>query len=132
MTPFEPKTLQTRLVQVLGVGLDVHEITFRPMFGGITGYTSGRNFASLSDVGLAFKLSAVDRETLLTEPGARPLRYEAAGPVSKHSVLMPDARLADDAFLAAWLERSIGFCQTLPLPKRRTPSPRAVAKNEIV
>lgn len=120
MTEFDPKALQQKLEQVLGAGRDVHEVTFKPMFGGVTGYTRGRNFVSLSNVGLALKLDAPDREALLTEPGARPLQYDPSMPPSKQSVTVPDAMLDDPDALHSWVERSIRYCQTQPLPKKRT------------
>src|SRR5689334_12491474 len=121
----DPKALQQRLEAVLGRGLDVHEVTFRPMFGGITGYTKGRNFASLSNVGLALKLDGPSREALLAVPGARPLQYEPEMPPSKQSVTLPEAILADDGLLLGWVERSMAFCQTQPLPKKKAPKKAA-------
>jgi TfoX/Sxy family transcriptional regulator of competence genes len=116
----EPKTLQGHIEAALGPMLAHQEVTFKPMFGGITGYTRGRNFASLSNVGLALKLSKPDMAALLLLPGARPLQYEPNAPVSKQSVVVPDTMLADAADLSAWLERSMAHCQTLPLPKKKT------------
>lgn len=116
---FDPKTLQHRLETVLGRGLDVHEVTFRPMFGGITGYTRGRNFVSLSNVGLALKLDANSRDELLAVPGAKPLQYDPEMPPSKQSVTVPETILEDDARLQGWVERSILHCQTLPPPKKK-------------
>ncbi len=123
MSPHEPKALRARLEELLGPRLDVHEVTFRPMFGGITGYTRGRNFASLSNMGLALKLSPADIQELLGVEGARPLRYEPDDPPSKSAVLLPDRLLGDDAFMGAWIDRSMQYCQTLPLPKKRKKAP---------
>lgn len=121
MTEFDPKQLEARLIAALGPQREIGEVTFKPMFGGITGYTCGRNFASLSNVGLALKLSPSDREALLNEPGTRPLQYEPNSPPSKQSVVVSDVILADDARLGAWVARSMVHCQMQPLPKKRKP-----------
>lgn len=118
---FDAKALQQRLEEVLGASREAHEVTFKPMFGGVTGYTRGRNFVSLSNVGLALKLDAEQREALLKEPGARPLQYDPSMPPSKHSVTVPDVMLDDTDRLRAWVEKSITYCQTQPLPKKRAP-----------
>ncbi|ALK08140.1 TfoX/Sxy family protein [Blastochloris viridis] len=121
MGPFDAKVLRGRIEAVLGPEAHALEIAFRPMFGGITGYAFGRNFVSLSDVGLALKLGADDRAALLAL-GGRPLQYDPGGPVSKSSVVVPDDVLGDDARLGEWLRRSIAFCRAAPATPRR---PRA-------
>ena len=45
-------------------------VTFRAMFGGIMAYAEGKPFASLSDVGLALKLSGTDHADMLALDGA--------------------------------------------------------------
>jgi TfoX/Sxy family transcriptional regulator of competence genes len=117
--PFDAKALRARIEAVLGPEAHVLEIAFRPMFGGITGYAFGRNFASLSDVGLAIKLGATDRAALLAA-GGRPLQYEPGGPVSRSSVVVPDVVLNDDAALRAWLHTSIAFCRAAPAKAARS------------
>ena len=80
---YVPAELQARLLAATSPEL---ELSFRPMFGGIMGYARGRPFASLSDVGLAFKLAGADHVALLALPGARPLRYEPDSPPSQSYV----------------------------------------------
>ena len=82
------------------------ELAFRPMFGGIMGYADGKAFASLSDVGLALKLSGADREALLAMPDSKPLQYGADQPPSKSYVVVPEAMLSAPDALRTWIDRS--------------------------
>lgn len=45
-------------------------LSFKAMFGGVSGYMEGRVFASLSNRGLALKLSPSDQTALLQESDA--------------------------------------------------------------
>jgi TfoX/Sxy family transcriptional regulator of competence genes len=65
------------------------ELVFKPMFGGSCAYVKGRVFASLSNAGLALKLSPHDQAELLKVAGAKRLQYEADAPVSKQYVVVP-------------------------------------------
>jgi len=89
------------------------------MFGGIMAHAEGKPFASLSDAGLALKLSGVDRAAMLALKGAAPLRYEPDAPASKNYVLLPSTMLLDEDALRAWIARSAA---SLPAakPRRRT------------
>lgn len=93
--------------------------TFRAMFGGLGSYARGRMFASLSDAGLALKLGPEDRARLLEEEGARRLRYEEGGPVSKTYVVVPPAVANERRLLAGWVLRSVEHTASLPAPKRK-------------
>ena len=106
-----PDSLKQSLVQAVGGSLD---LAFRPMFGGIAAYVDGKVFAMLSDVGLAFKLAAPDRDALLAVPGARPLQYDPYKPPSRSYVSVPDTMLADLPALAGWARRSARHVATLP------------------
>jgi len=99
----DPKTLQTLVAEAAPPDL---ELAFRPMFGGIMGYAGGKVFASLSDVGLALKLTGEDRDALLAVPGSKPLQYEPDQPASKSYVVAPEAMLNDHDTLRAWIVRS--------------------------
>ena len=101
---YDPKELQIICTKAAGPDL---ELAFRPMFGGIMGYAAGKVFASLSDVGLALKLSGADREALLGEPGAKPLQYEPSAPVSKSYVVVPAGMLEESERLREWIVRSV-------------------------
>jgi len=101
--PFDPKQLQTIVENSAPPDLGV---TFRAMFGGIMAYAEGKPFASLSDVGLAVKLSGDAHAELLAIAGAKPLQYDPSQPVSKSYVVVPEAMLKDKDALRAWLKRS--------------------------
>jgi TfoX/Sxy family transcriptional regulator of competence genes len=98
----DPKTLQAALRKAAPPDLD---LAFRPMFGGIMAYADGKAFASLSDVGLALKLSGDDYTALLATPGARALQYTPSMPPSKSYVVVPDAWLDDRETLRPWIVR---------------------------
>lgn len=95
------------------------ELSFRPMFGGAGGYTKGRVFACMGDMGLALKLPEEGQERLLKEPGAAQLQFDPTMPPSKHYVLVPPEYLSDVDRITPWVEESIRYAQTLPLPKKR-------------
>jgi len=97
-------------------------LRFRAMFGGIGAYGRDRMFASLSDAGLALKLSPPDRAALLAKEGARPLQYEAGGPVSKEYVVVPPRIGGDATALAEWVRLSVAHAATKPATKRKRPS----------
>ena len=97
-----PKALQALMQTAAPPDL---ELAFRPMFGGIMAYAEGRAFASLSDFGLALKLSGPDYAELLAIPGAKALQYTPDMPPSKSYVVVPDAMLADREALRAWIVR---------------------------
>ena len=96
----DPKALQAICIGAAPPDL---ELAFKPMFGGIMAYAEGKVFASLSDVGLAFKLSGADRDDLLAIAGSKPLRYEPDQPPSRSYVVVPDAMLSDAASLRTWI-----------------------------
>jgi TfoX/Sxy family transcriptional regulator of competence genes len=102
MMQHDPKRLQS-LMQAAAPDL---ELAFRPMFGGIMGYANGMAFASLSDVGLALKVTRQDQAELGALEGAKPLRYAPDQPPSKTYIVVPDAMLADPAGLRHWIGRS--------------------------
>ena len=94
------------------------DLAFKHMFGGIMAYARGRNFASLSNLGLALKLPNNVHAELLAIDGAKYLQYEPNQPASKQSIVLPGAILLDRDALAHWLQISIDYVSTLPLPKK--------------
>jgi TfoX/Sxy family transcriptional regulator of competence genes len=112
----DPKTLQRIFETAAPPDLD---LAFRQMFGGIMGYADGKAFASLSDVGLALKLSGADREELLAVPGAKPLQYEPDQPPSRSYVVAPEAMLSDRDGLRSWIARSAAGLAPKAKPGRR-------------
>ena len=97
------------------------ELGFRPMFGGIMGYAAGQVFASLSNVGLALKMTGADHVGLSAVPDVKPLRYEPDDPPSKSYLLLPDAMLSDPGSLRSWMARSAaGLRSTTQKPRKRS------------
>lgn len=94
-------------------------LEFRSMFGGMGVYAFSRIFATLSDSGIALKLTEGDRETLLLEPGACLWHPDPAMPPMKEYVVVPEKIATNPEELAHWMERSIGYARTLPPPKKR-------------
>ena len=96
------------------------ELRFRPMFGGIMGYSAGQVFASLSNVGLALKMTGADHLALSELPDVKPLRYEPDDPPSKSYLLLPDAMLSDPGSLQLWIARSAaGLKPTTKKPRKK-------------
>jgi TfoX/Sxy family transcriptional regulator of competence genes len=93
-------------------------LTFRAMFGGLTAYVDDRNFASLSNIGLAFKLSSAHGRDLL-KAGGKMLQYEPTAAPSKTAVVVPEAMLDDVAALRDWAIRSAVYAKSLPLVTKR-------------
>jgi TfoX/Sxy family transcriptional regulator of competence genes len=98
------------------------ELGFRPMFGGIFGYAAGQAFASLSNVGLALKMTGADHAELSAVPDVKPLRYEPDDPPSKTYLLLPEAFLSDPDSLRLWIARSAAGL------KPKTKKPRKIPK----
>ena len=96
------------------------ELGFRAMFGGIMGYAGGQAFASLSNVGLALKMTGTDHSALSEVPDVKPLRYEPDDPPSKTYLLLPDAMLSDPDGLRSWIARSAaGLKPTIKKPRKK-------------
>jgi TfoX/Sxy family transcriptional regulator of competence genes len=113
----DPKALQA-VMEAVSPDL---ELGFRPMFGGIFGYSAGQAFASLSNVGLALKMTGADHAALSKVPGVKPLRYEPDDPPSKSYLLLPDAILSDPDSLRLWISRSAaGLKPATKKPRKKT------------
>lgn len=93
------------------------ELGFRPMFGGIMAYAAGQVFASLSNVGIALKMTGAEHAALSAVPGVKPLRYEPEDPPSKTYLLLPEVMLSDSKALRSWMARSAAGLK----PKTKTP-----------
>lgn len=95
------------------------ELTFKPLFGGVCAYVQGRVFASLSDVGLTFKLEPDAQSALLREPNAKRLRYEPSAPESKTYIVVPLEMQTDALLLAKWAAQSMDYVLAQPAPKAK-------------
>jgi TfoX/Sxy family transcriptional regulator of competence genes len=88
-------------------------IACKRFFGGAAAYVEGRIFMTLTPVGLALKLPADTRATLLAA-GARPLKYFPKAPVKKEYVVLPDNITGDAEALAALVATSLSFVLARP------------------
>ncbi len=112
--------MQCQLDAAAEAFVEEDELVFKPMFGGVCAYVKGRVFASLSNAGLALKLSPDAQTELLRIAGAKRLQYEADAPVSKQYIVVPPQVRRDDASsLANWVGHSITFVLAHPAPKPR-------------
>ena len=91
------------------------------MFGGIFGYAAGQAFASLSNVGLALKMTGADHLALSEVPDVKPLRYEPDDPPSKSYLLLADAMLSDPDSLRSWMARSAAGLTPATKKSRKKP-----------
>jgi TfoX/Sxy family transcriptional regulator of competence genes len=114
----DPKALQAVMEAASPPDL---ELGFRPMFGGIMGYAAGQVFASLSNMGLALKMTGADHAALSEVPGVKPLRYEPDDPPSKTYLLLPGAMLSDPDSLRSWMARSVSGLKPATRKSRKTP-----------
>lgn len=101
-------------------------IECKHFFSGAAAYVDGHIFVTLTKVGLGFKLNPADCAALL-EQGGEPLQYSPGAPVKKDYVLLAQALRNDPKALAPWIQASVDFCKTQPLPRKR--KPRAARKN---
>jgi len=116
----DAKDMQKAIELALGTKLIDYEINFRAMFGGIMAYTFGRPFASLSNAGIAVKLSAADRDRLIETKGGYPLRYKPDDPPSKSYTVLPLSIVETNPDECEyWLTMSMQYCKSLPLKKKK-------------
>jgi TfoX/Sxy family transcriptional regulator of competence genes len=109
--------LQDKLSAAVEVLMLDGDLSFKSMFGGISGYLNGRVFASLSNIGLALKLSAEDQVALLKQAGAKRLRYEPDAPESKQYIVVPEAIQDSCEALSIWVKHSVDYVLAQPAPK---------------
>lgn len=95
------------------------ELEFKPMFGGVCAYVKNRVFASLSNVGLALKLSPTAQTELLKLEEAKRLQYETDSTPSKQYIVVPPEVWTDERDLAVWLKQSVDFVIAQPAPKSK-------------
>ena len=93
-------------------------LSFRPTFGGILAYVGPRDFASISSVGLAFKLSSAQGRDLL-KAGGKMVQHDENSPASKTAVVVPEDMLADLERLRTWATRSAIYAKSLPPALRK-------------
>ncbi len=96
-------------------------LEIKHFFGGAAAYADGRICITLTNVGLAMKLSEADRAAA-RKAGGRALRYFPNGPIKKDYVVLPRKIRDDTRSLRAWARKSIAYAVTLPKPKKRKPA----------
>jgi TfoX/Sxy family transcriptional regulator of competence genes len=94
-------------------------LEYKHFFSGAAVYAQGRICMSFTPVGFAIKLPEESRNTLITEQGAKPLRYFAKGPIKKDYVVLPKAVLNDIRALRNWVKLSVEYVVSLPPPVKR-------------
>ncbi|MCW3097351.1 MAG: TfoX N-terminal domain protein [Chthonomonadaceae bacterium] len=122
------EAMQEQMVNAIKTLPVARDWTFKPMFGGVSGYVEGRICASLSNIGLALKLSPDTQEQLLNLEGAKRLRYEPDAPESKQYIVVPERLCADAKELAVWVERSVDYVMSLPAPRPKPAKQKAAEK----
>lgn len=95
-------------------------LTQRKMFGGWGFMVDGHVAVAASSTGgdLMVRVDPAQAPQLLEPEAVRPM--EMGGKVMKGWLLVSLESLADDAELAAWVGRSLGFVRTLPPKPART------------
>jgi hypothetical protein len=92
------------------------DTTRRPMFGYPCAWINGNMATGLFASQWWVRVSEPDRETLLAMPGARPFEVMPGKAMGRY-VTMPDALVADDTALDAWLANALAFTRMLPQKK---------------
>ena len=86
----------------------------KKMFGGLAFLLGGTmSVAASGSGGLMVRIDPADTERLLAEPGAEEFDMGGRGPM-KGWLQVSGGSLQDDATLAAWVERGVGYARSLP------------------
>ena len=78
----------------MGVDDNVGILECRHFFSGAAAYREDAIVATLTPVGLAFKVSTEVHDTVLAAGEAVPLRYFPGSPIKRNYVLFPEGRLS--------------------------------------
>jgi hypothetical protein len=84
----------------------LHDLRFKPMFGGLMAWLDERPCAWLTPAGLALKLPPADQPALLQRDGASRLIARPGAAPSRHYIVLPASLCHDTPALATWLARS--------------------------
>ena len=85
------------------------DLECKHFFSGAAVYANGRICMTLTPIGFAVKLLEDSRTALMSDRGAKQLRYLPEGPVKKDYVVLPEAMLKDMRTLRHWLKVSIEY-----------------------
>jgi TfoX/Sxy family transcriptional regulator of competence genes len=83
----------------------LHDLRFKPMFGGLMAYLDENPCAWLTLGGLALKLAPADQPALLQLAGASRLIAKPGAAPSRHYIVLPAALSHDTVQLAGWLAK---------------------------
>ena len=86
---------------------DRSNIECKHFFSGAALYSNGDICASLTPVGLAFKLSAIRCSELIDSGAAYPLKYFQKSPIKKDYALFPDFEGLDDDTIAMFFGEAV-------------------------
>ena len=86
---------------------DRDDVVEKPMVGGLSFMVGGRMCCGVTSTGLMVRLGEDGARAALGEPHVRQLEL-GGKPIAAFVVIDPDG-YADDAALAAWLERGVDF-----------------------
>ena len=104
----ELRSLLDRLAPPAG-----RHIECKHFFAGAAAFADGHIFMTSTPAGLALKLPAPSRATLL-DMGGWLLRYFSNGPIKKDYMIVPDGMAADEIALEPWVGESIAFSAKFP------------------
>jgi TfoX/Sxy family transcriptional regulator of competence genes len=83
----------------------LHDLRFKPMFGGLMAWLDEKPCAWLTSAGLALKLAPADQPALLQLAGASRLIAKPGAAPSRHYIVLPASISRDTAQLASWLAK---------------------------
>jgi len=83
----------------------LHDLRFKPMFGGLMAYLDEKPCAWLTPGGLALKLAPTDQPALLQIEGASRLIAKSGATPSRHYIVLPASISRDTVQLAGWLAK---------------------------
>ena len=88
-------------------------------FSGAAVYADGRICMSWTPVGFAMKLPGTVRSVLVSQQGAKYLRYFPKGPIKKDYVVLPKSMLREPKSFGRLAKASIEYVLSLPAPVKR-------------
>ncbi len=110
--------------RVRGMLADRSGVTEKEMFGGIAFLVGGNMAVGVHGEDLIVRVDPAQTETLLREPGARPLDLSGSrGPPAGWLLVAPSG-YRTDAALRAWIGRGVAHAVSLPKKAAKKPKSR--------
>ncbi len=88
---------------------DDADLVCKRFFSGAALYANGKICASLTPVGLAFKLPQSRCENIIEEGKAEPLKYFERSPTKRGYILLPTPQNLSDADIALYLRECLAY-----------------------